>query len=57
MTTVERLKSYSLRVAAGADITPAMLVKINGFALKPLNENDLYVRKFLICHNRVDRDR
>lgn len=44
-------------VVAGAAITPEMLAKINGFALKELTAEDVYVRKFLLCHSAVDRDR
>jgi hypothetical protein len=41
---------------AGADITPAMLAKINAFALSPLTAEQVYVRKFLLCHSGIDRD-
>lgn len=41
---------------SGADITAAMLAKINGFALKELTVDDVYVRKCLLAHNAIDRD-
>ena len=51
-------KSFSLKSAAsGAEVTPEMLAKINKFPLKPLATEDVYVRKYLLAHNAVDRDR
>jgi hypothetical protein len=44
-------------LVTGAAITQEMLAKINGFALKELTADDVYVRKFLLCHSAVDRDR
>lgn len=43
-------------VVAGAEITPEMLAKINGFALRELSADEIYVRKFLFCHSAIDRD-
>lgn len=42
--------------AGGAEITPEMLAKINGFALVPLAAEAVYARKFLMCHSAIDRD-
>lgn len=42
--------------AFGADVTPEMLAKINGYALTELTVDDVYVRKVLLAHNAVDRD-
>lgn len=42
---------------AGTDITPEMLAKINVYALTPLTTEQIYVRKFLVAHNGIDRDR
>lgn len=52
------VKSCGLKaaVSAGAEITPEMLAKINGFALKDLTAEEIYVRKFLFCHSAIDRD-
>lgn len=41
---------------SGAEIAAAMLAKINGFALKELTSDEVYVRKCLLAHNAVDRD-
>lgn len=41
---------------SGADITAAMLAKINGYALKELSADEVYVRKVLLAHNAIDRD-
>ena len=37
-------------------VTQGMLLRINNFALKPLTTEKVYVRKFLMAHNAVDRD-
>ncbi len=51
-------KSFGFKavVASGAEITAAMLEKINSFALRPLVVEEIYVRKFLFCHSAIDRD-
>ncbi len=49
------LKTYSK--AVGAEITPELLSKINAFAPEPQAAEDIYVRKFILAHNGVDRDR
>lgn len=51
-------KQFGLKaaVAAGAEITPELLAKINAFALKPLSADEVYARKFLMCHSAIDRD-
>lgn len=41
---------------AGAEVTPDMLAKINGYALTPLAADQVFVRKFLMAHNCIDRD-
>lgn len=43
--------------ASGAAVTAEQLGKINRFALSELTADDLYVRKYMIAHNMVDRDR
>lgn len=46
-----------LNVKTIADpVTQGMLSRINNFALKPLTTEEVYVRKFLMAHNAVDRD-
>ncbi|NOZ68007.1 MAG: hypothetical protein GXP46_01860 [Deferribacteres bacterium] len=40
----------------GAEISPEMLAKINAYTLKELSAEDVYVRKFLLAHNAIDRD-
>ena len=42
---------------SGVEITPEMLEKINRFAPKTQKAEDLYVRKFLLAHDTIDRDR
>jgi hypothetical protein len=52
-----KVKQFALKAAgAGADVTPDMLAKINRFALKELSAEDVFVRKFLMAHNCIDRD-
>ena len=48
-------KQFDIK-AAGVDITPEVLAKINKFAIKPLTAEEVYVRKFIMAHNAVDRD-
>lgn len=51
------LKSFGLKAAIqGAECTPDMLAKINSFALKALTADEVFVRKFLMAHNCIDRD-
>jgi hypothetical protein len=40
----------------GAECTPDMLAKINGYALTALTTEQVFVRKFLMAHNCIDRD-
>lgn len=53
-----RQKVFGLKMAMGegAECTPEMLAKINGYALAPLKAEDVYVRKLLLAHNCIDRD-
>jgi hypothetical protein len=50
------IKQFGLK-SAGAEITPEILAQINQYALKALNAEEVYVRKVLLAHNAVDRDR
>jgi hypothetical protein len=51
------LKSFGLKAAsAGAECTPEMLLKINSYALTALTADQVFVRKFLMAHNCIDRD-
>lgn len=53
------VKSFSLGskgASAGVEITADILSKINRFALKTLAPEEVYVRKFILAHNAVDRD-
>lgn len=43
-------------VSPGMKCTPEMLEQINRYALKELKVEDVYVRKFLMAHNCIDRD-
>lgn len=49
------VKQFGMKTA-GAEITPEMMAKINRFALKELAPDDVYVRRFLMAHNLIDRD-
>jgi hypothetical protein len=40
----------------GAAVTTDMLAKINRYALTPLTTDQVFVRKFLMAHNCIDRD-
>ncbi len=51
-----KTKNFSLKAAEGAEVTPDMLAKINKYAMKTLSADDVYVRKFLMAHNGIDRD-
>lgn len=48
-------KSFDLK-ELGVEISPEMLAKINNYTLKPLTADDVYVRKYLLAHNGIDRD-
>jgi hypothetical protein len=51
------LKEYGCKAAgATTPATAAQLAKINSFALRELTADEVYVRKFLICHSAIDRD-
>lgn len=49
-------KAFSLKAAQGAEVTPDLLSKINKFALRELTADEIFVRKYLMAHNAVDRD-
>jgi hypothetical protein len=53
----EHHKQLDIKAVAGVDVTPEILATINTFALTPLTAEKVYVRKFLLAHNCVDRDR
>jgi len=40
----------------GAEVTAGMLAMINNYALAPLTAEQVFVRKFLMAHNCIDRD-
>lgn len=40
----------------GKALSEGQLAKINQFALVPLKEDQVYVRKYLMAHNGIDRD-
>lgn len=50
-------KSYIVKSASGLEITPEILAKINKYTLDPLTTEMVYVRKYIMAHNGVDRDR
>jgi hypothetical protein len=53
---VNGIKGFSLKAVSGVEVTPDMLALINKFALQPLTAEQVYVRKWLMAHNGVDRD-
>ncbi len=54
----EYKKEFTIKQASiiGAEVTPEMLTRINQYALKELKTEEVYVRKFLLAHNAIDRD-
>jgi len=52
-----KLKSKSISFAKSAGVaTPEQLEQINKYAIADLREDDVYIQKFLTCHNQPDRD-
>jgi len=49
-------KTLGLKAAQGAEVTPEILAKINKYALTVLTADEVFVRKYLMAHNAVDRD-
>lgn len=49
-------KEVMLSVFKGTEITDEQLAKINTFALEEQTKETVYVRKFIACHNMIDRD-
>jgi hypothetical protein len=41
-------KSFTLKAATGAEVTPEILARINSFALKPLTEEMKFLKEFLL---------
>lgn len=57
MKTMMAKKTFDLKAAAqGAEVTPEILAKINKFAFRELTADEIFVRKYLMAHNAVDRD-
>lgn len=55
-----RHKSFASGIkgaGAGVEITAEILGKINRYALTPLTSDEVYVRRKILAHNGVDRDR
>ncbi|MCP4259097.1 MAG: hypothetical protein GY774_16550 [Planctomycetes bacterium] len=50
-------KQTPLKAVKGADVAPDILAKINKFAQTTLKEEDVYIQKYIMAHNGVDRDR
>jgi hypothetical protein len=53
-------KSFSVKSsgsARGIEITPEILARINRWSLKELTAEDLYVRRFILAHDAIDRDK
>lgn len=53
----EHCKQLDIKAVSGVEVTPEILAVINTFALTPLTAEKAYIRKFLLAHNCVDRDR
>ena len=53
----EHTKQLTIKAISGVEITPDILAKINKYTLELHTAEQLYVRKFLLAHNAVDRDR
>ena len=54
---IVKTKEFDLKAVEGADITPDMLDKVNGYALTTQKEEDVYCRRYLMAHSGIDRDR
>lgn len=42
--------------ASGKQVSDAQLTMINGYALEPLSLDQVYVRRYVVAHNGIDRD-
>jgi len=52
-----KTKRFGIKaLGGGAEVTDEILAAINRYALTPLTADDVYVRKFLLAHNAIDRD-
>jgi len=49
-------KALSLKMAAGAEITPEIMAKVREYTLTDIPAESLYVRRLLLAHNAIDRD-
>jgi hypothetical protein len=49
-------KDFGLKAAQGVEVTGEILAKINKYALRELTPEEIFVRRFLMAHNAVDRD-
>lgn len=49
-------KYFGIKAAQGAEVTPEILAKINKYSLRELTAEEVFVRKYLMAHNAVDRD-
>lgn len=49
-------KACILTAIKGIKTTPEMLAKINKYTGEPLKEDAVFVRKYILCHNGIDRD-
>jgi hypothetical protein len=49
-------KTFDLKAIQGANVTPEILAKINKYSLRPLSAEEVFVRRYLMAHNAVDRD-
>jgi len=50
-------RETGFKTVKGADVTAEMLESINRFAQEPLTRDDVYVQKYIMAHNGIDRDR
>lgn len=50
------VKQLGAKVMAAGAPTPEQMATINGYAMTPLTEDQVYVRKFLMSHSNIDRD-
>ena len=50
-------KEIRLKELGGGTVTVTQIQKINSYSLSELTPAQIYVRKFLLAHNAVDRDR
>lgn len=53
----EHQKQLSIKAVSAVEVTPDVLATINKFSIAALTAEEIFVSKYLMAHNCVDRDR